>query len=141
MSYYLALLSRQDKPIYELKFGSSRQGGDGQPHFDKAMDDLTPFVVHAALDVVDDVQWTTPAMYLKTVDNFYSYMISAFVTAGNIRFMLVHETKNEESIRQFFSDVYDLYVKTLMSPFYRVTDKIQSPAFDAKVRALAKKYL
>lgn len=111
------------------------------PRFDKAINELNPFVVHAALDVVDDMQWTTPAMYLKTVDNFYSYMISAYITAGNVRFMLVHETKNEESIRQFFLDLYDLYVKTLMSPFYRVTDRIESTAFDAKVRSLAKKYL
>lgn len=37
--------------------------------------------------------------------------ISAFVTAGNVKFMLLHGGKNEESIRMFFHEVYELYVK------------------------------
>lgn len=105
------------------------------------MKELNPFVVHAALDVVDDVQWKTNALYLKAIDDFYGYAISAFVTPGNIRFLLLHETRNEEGIRQFFNDVNDLYVKTLLNPFYNVNDPITSPVFDVKVKALAKKYL
>ncbi|CAN6616806.1 trafficking protein particle complex subunit 20 [Trichomonascus vanleenenianus] len=141
MSYYLAIIGTKDCPIYELEFGTNRQGGDGVARFSPEMKELNPFILHAALDVVEYVQWTTNSLYLKAVDNFYSYMISAFVTAGNIKFLLLHETRNEDGIRQFFSDVYDLYVKTLLSPFYFTNQPIQSPIFDQKVRQLAKRYL
>lgn len=105
------------------------------------MREINPFVLHSALDIVEDVQWSTPALYLKAIDNFYSYMISAYVTAGNIKMLLLHEQRNEEPIRQFFTDLYDLYVKTLLSPFYFVNQPITSQVFDAKARTLAKKYL
>jgi hypothetical protein len=105
------------------------------------MKELNPFIVHSAIDIVEDVQWKSNALYLKAVDDFYGYHISAFVTPGNIKFLLLHETKNEESIRQFFNDVNDLYVKTLLNPFYKVNDSITSPVFDLKVKQLAKKYL
>uniref|UniRef100_A0A060SZ83 ARAD1C03168p n=1 Tax=Blastobotrys adeninivorans TaxID=409370 RepID=A0A060SZ83_BLAAD len=141
MSYYLAIVGTNDSPIYELELGTHRQGGDGSAKFSPEMKELNPFVVHAALDIVEDVQWNTSGLYLKAVDNFYSYMISAFVTPGNVKIMLLHDTKNEDSIRQLFNDVYDLYVKTLLSPFYFVNQPITSPVFDQKVRALARKYL
>lgn len=151
------------------------------------MKEINPFIVHASLDIVEDVMWTTNQLYLKVVDNYYGYMISSMITAGNIRFLLLHKpggsssgsvltsgisgssatsdthsssngatgsssligtsssspyySNNEEPIRQFFFDVYDLYVKTLLSPFYFVNQPISSPVFDQKVRALAKKYL
>lgn len=62
-------------------------------------------------------------------------------TNVDVKIMLLHDTKNEDSIRQLFNDVYDLYVKTLLSPFYFVNQPITSPVFDQKVRALARKYL
>ncbi len=48
---------------------------------------------------------------LKQVTTFGELFLSAFVTAGGIRLMLLHEVRNEEAIRVFFQDVYDLYVK------------------------------
>lgn len=141
MSFYLAIIGTKDCPIYELEFGTHKQGGDGVSRFPTEMRELNPFILHAALDIVEDVQWTTNTLYLKAVDNFYSYMVSAFVTAGNIKIMLLHETKSEDSIRQFFNEIYDLYTKTLLSPFYFVNQPISSPIFDQKVRQLARKYL
>lgn len=141
MSYYLAIIGTSDSPIYELEFGTQRQGGDGFSRFSQEMRELNPFILHSALDVVEDVQWTTSAMYLKAIDNFYSYMISAYVTSGNMKILLLHEQKNEDAIRQFFTEVHDLYVKTLLSPFYFINQPISSPAFDQKVRSLARKYL
>lgn len=105
------------------------------------MKELNPFILHAAIDIVEDVQWRTNTLYLKVVDNFYGYLISAFITPGNIKFLLLHESKNEESIKQFFNDLNDLYVKTLLNPFYKVNDPITSPLFDLKVKGFAKKYL
>lgn len=47
----------------------------------------------------------------------------------------------EEAIRNFFVDVYDAWVKTVMNPFYRVNMEIRSPVFRQRVAASAKKYL
>jgi hypothetical protein len=141
MSYYLAMVGTRDSPVYEAELGTHRQGHDGTPRFSAEMKELNPFVVHAAIDVVEDLQWKANSQYLKVVDEFNGYLVSGFVTAGNIKFLLVHETKNEESIRQFFTELNDLYVKTLLNPFYKVNDPITSPVFDMKVRLFAKKYL
>ena len=49
--------------------------------------------------------------YLKLVDKFNDMSVSAFVTGGYIKFMLLHDGKNEDTIRQFFNELYELYVK------------------------------
>jgi hypothetical protein len=67
--------------------------------------------------------------------------LNSTLTYTDIKFLLLHETKSEDAIRQFFTDVYDLYVKTALSPFYFVNDPITNPQFDLKVKAVAKKYL
>jgi len=79
-------------------------------------------------------------MYLKVVDRFGKNYISSFVTAGHIKFMLLHDKKDEDAIKNFFSDVHELYVKILMNPFYVVNSSITSSVFDARVKKLTAKY-
>lgn len=85
--------------------------------------------------------------------------------------MLLHGGRNEDSIRNFFQDVYELYVKVRrkagraisscmclllntwtwllgllflqlsMNPFYRYDTPIKSESFDTRVRAIARRYL
>lgn len=120
---------------------------------------MNQFILHASLDIVEEMQWTQRELYLKAVDGFNSQLVSCFLTAGSasscpdqgggrgadggidIKLLLLHEAKNEDPIRQFFSDVHEAYLKTLMNPFYEVDMRITSAVFDAKVRAAAKKYL
>jgi trafficking protein particle complex subunit 2 len=47
----------------------------------------------------------------------------------------------EEAIKNFFLDVYDAWVKTIMNPFYAPNMPVLSPVFRQKVAAAAKKYL
>ena len=57
------------------------------------------------------------------------------------KFLLLHQGKvGEEAIKHFFSDLYELYVKTVMNPFYEPCTKINFPAFDKRVKELCKSY-
>ncbi|KAL3480742.1 Sedlin [Aspergillus californicus] len=49
--------------------------------------------------------------------------------------------QTEEAVRQFMTEVYENYVKTVMSPFYRRGMEIKSPVFRGKVSAAGRKWL
>ncbi|KAJ2004702.1 TRAPP subunit [Coemansia thaxteri] len=130
-TYYFAIVGTNDSPLYEAEFGVQR---DESKY-------LNQFVVHAALDLVDDAQFMSNACYLKTVDRYNDWNVSAYVAPSNTRLMLLHEAKADEAIRLFFTDCHELYLKTLLNPFYESNSPIQSQTFDAKVNTLAKKHL
>lgn len=44
---------------------------------------MSRFVLHASLDLVEEAIWKTNTMYMKNIDHFEDYNISAFVTAGS----------------------------------------------------------
>ncbi|KAJ3189163.1 Trafficking protein particle complex subunit 2 [Gaertneriomyces sp. JEL0708] len=137
---YFVIVGTTDNPLYEAEWGPQTRSGDGSGKKDEHKH-LNQFIVHAALDVVDDLVWTTNSMYLKVVDKFNEWFISAFVTASGVRFMLLHDTQNTDGIRNFFQDVHELYIKVLLNPFMEPNSKITSPQFDARLKALARKWL
>mmetsp|Transcript_63962 Transcript_63962/g.175655 ORF Transcript_63962/g.175655 Transcript_63962/m.175655 type:complete len:137 (+) Transcript_63962:125-535(+) len=131
-NYMFVMVAEGDTPIYEAEFLNVPRREDTSH--------LNQFIIHAALDMVDDSVWGTQSMYLKCVHKFNDYFISAFVTAGHIKLMLLHDVRNEDGIRNFFHDVHELYVKVLMNPFYNVGSPISSTLFDARVKVLGRKY-
>ncbi|XP_022723117.1 trafficking protein particle complex subunit 2-like [Durio zibethinus] len=127
------IVSRNDIPIYEAEVGSSAKREDAAQ--------LHQFVLHAALDVVQDLAWTTSVMFLKAIDRFNDLVVSVYVTAGHTRFMLLHDSRNDDGIKSFFQEVHELYIKILLNPLYLPGSRITSSHFDTKVRAIARKYL
>ena len=70
---------------------------------------------------------------MKVVDKSNQYLISAYITPGNILFfifksvtlllltdicfLLLHKKENEERIRQFFTEVHQLYIHVILIDF------------------------
>ncbi|MCJ1269994.1 TRAPP subunit [Lobaria immixta] len=194
MSYYFCIVGTKDNPLFELEFGTSKQGGDGVARFSPEARSMNPFIVHSSLDIVDELQWLNNQMYLKRIDHFASSHISAFLTPTSTKFLLLHlphppntpptslqtptsfspfgpytstppsslrqsssssssssgstsiannptSPQTEEAIRQFFGDVFEVWLKAVMNPFCGVDTALGSPVFRARVLAAGKKYL
>ncbi len=62
MSYYFCIVNTNDKPLFELEFGTSKQGGDGIARFTVEARQMNPFIVHSSLDIVDEMQWLNNQM-------------------------------------------------------------------------------
>ncbi|KAG8071433.1 hypothetical protein GUJ93_ZPchr0006g43121 [Zizania palustris] len=99
------IVSKNDIPVYEAEVGSAPKKEDQAYQHQ--------FILHAALDVVQDLAWTTSAMFLKSVDRFNDLVVSVYVTAGHTRFMLLHDSRSEDGIKSFFQEVHELYIKPL----------------------------
>jgi len=64
MSYYFSIVGTRDNPLFELEFGTSKQGGDGVARFSAEARRMNPFIIHSSLDIVDEVQWLGTQMYV-----------------------------------------------------------------------------
>ena len=80
-------------------------------------------------------------MYLKSIDKFNQWFVSAFVTASQARFIIVHDVRNDDGIKSFFTEMYETFVKHLMNPFYVKDTPIKSPMFEKKAQMYGKKFL
>ncbi|KAL6608467.1 putative mbp-1 interacting protein-2A [Neocallimastix californiae] len=140
-TFYFVIVGTKDNPIYEAEFTPQiNELNEGSP-MKEDQKHLSQFIIHTALDVVDELMWCYKESYLKVVDKFNEWYISAYVTANGMRFMLLHDTTNPEGIKNFFSEVHELYIKVLLNPFYEINSPITSKAFDNKVQQLRRKYL
>lgn len=130
--WYFVIVGKADNPIYEVELTPQRKDDQSQ---------LRQFILHASLDMIDEIQWTTNALHLKTIDKFNDFHISGYVTPGYMKLLLLHDEKNDDGVRNFFSEVHETFIKVIMNPFYEQNGLIESKNFDTKVKAVAKKYL
>lgn len=145
MSYYFVMVGHEDNPIFELEYSrvhhpstSEKQNAvvkrDDQLH-------LHQFTAHASLDIIDENKWSSNNLNFKALDRFNEYFISAFVTPSQIRFVMLHQDRNDDGIKNLFHDVFELYTKLSLNPFYTPGTKINFQSFLHRVNALCKKHL
>lgn len=105
--------------------------------------------------MVESVMWSVATGYLRVVDRYGEWLVSAQLAPTGDRLMLLHDGgsgggsgggtasgKNEEGIKAFFAEVSELYAKYRMNPFAPPPGQpIDSGPFEVKVRILAKKHL
>lgn len=124
------IVGANDQPVYEVDLTGPKEQQTQYLH---------QFVLHAALDAVDEAMWSTKELHLKAVDRFNNLVVTAFVTPGCARFLLLHDGRNDDAIKNFFTDVYEVYLKVMLNPLHTTTTRITNREFDRKVRLLARK--
>mmetsp|Transcript_1918 Transcript_1918/g.4249 ORF Transcript_1918/g.4249 Transcript_1918/m.4249 type:complete len:148 (+) Transcript_1918:804-1247(+) len=125
------IVGRNDVPIYAENLGTSRLPNAGS---------FCELAIHAALDIVDERSLLTTHMYFPKIDTFEEVgQVSAYVTASNMRLMLVHESRSEDAIKNFFYEIHEALIKVMLNPFFDLGQTCKS--FDAKVKQIAKRYL
>ncbi|KAL8430148.1 hypothetical protein Efla_001812 [Eimeria flavescens] len=115
--FVFVIVGKGDTPLYEADLSAPGKREDS-PHYDQ-------FIIHQALDAVDEYVWQTQSMYLKNCDSFRDLLVSAFCTAGHVKLMLLHKNRgSSEGIRNFFTEVHELFLRVLMNPLYEVNGLI-----------------
>ena len=125
---YVFVMVVDGTPIFEHTAGTLQLPADGPNSYQ--------FVMHAALDMVEESMWKTGTMNLKRVDAFQGQNISAYVTASNVVLLLMHENASEDSVGFFFREVHEMYIKIMMNPFYKYGSIVVSRSFQARVEKL-----
>ena len=134
------IVGKNDAPLYDVDLAadpsSSGQVADAQarPQY------LYHFILHAALDALDDAEWTQKTAYLGTVDRFNNLNVAGYIVPGNrMRLMLLHDSaKSDELIKMFFRGVHQLLVPIVCNPFFLNGERIKDSEFDEGVTTVAR---
>ncbi|KAJ5791245.1 uncharacterized protein N7518_008256 [Penicillium psychrosexuale] len=167
MSYYFTILSPTDTPLFNIAFGTSKgvfiihssldileeaqwtNGGMYLKHIDTyppAAAYITAFLTPSGARFL--LLHQPPHLPSSTSTSGSIGSSSLLGTAGSTTrasssSIAANPTspQTEEAVRQFMNEVYESYVKTAMSPFYKQGMEIKSPVFRSRVTAAGKKWL
>lgn len=128
-----AIVSPTDKLIYSCDLSFTDAVREDPPHLDE-------FILYSSLDLVDRLKVSSSEAYLKVVDKFNDFLVSAFVPISSVRLLLLHKGRSsEDAIRIFFQEVYSIYARLVANPTYNIGTLISQPQFDKSVREIGGK--
>ncbi|KAL7718891.1 Sedlin [Entamoeba marina] len=130
---YFVIIGSNDRLLYEYPKENAMKYASDNEYI------LNQFVILSALDFIEEKKKNSSKMYFKTIDVYGSHHLSAFVTAGNIKFILMYTNKVDDT-KPFFNAVYDDYVKFMLNPFYELQSPIDSEPLNTHVKQLMKQY-
>ncbi|WVQ75838.1 hypothetical protein IAR50_005471 [Cryptococcus sp. DSM 104548] len=139
MSFYLAIVSPTDSPLYQLSFSSSRPPAPSAAS--PSSSSFPSWSTFTAPNGADNTSAADGARAWKRSWKGQEHCISRTWTDITMKFILLHDIKNDDGIRTFFVELWESYIKVLMNPFHSVNTPITSPAFETRVKAIAKKHL
>jgi len=119
------------RPLLETEFNQRRE---------KEQRHLCQLIAHASLDLLEARARATSQCFLKSVDRFNEWHISAYLTPGGAKFIMVHDQINEDAVRNFFQDVNDIWLRLRLNPFYNPDGEIKNKSFLLRVRAIGQRY-
>ncbi|CAG5097336.1 Oidioi.mRNA.OKI2018_I69.XSR.g15031.t1.cds [Oikopleura dioica] len=122
----------RERPLLETEFNQKRE---------KEQRHLCQLIAHASLDLVEARARATSQCFLKSVDRFNEWHISAYLTPGGAKFIMVHDQINEDAVRNFFQDVNDIWLRLRLNPFYNPDGEIKNKSFLLRVRAIGQRLL
>ena len=112
----LFVIVGKNEPLFEAEIDTNST--TGSPSQNDLSTRQNYFVLHSALDLVEKSAWTTNNMFLRVVDKVNHQQVSTFLTAANVKFMLLHGGKGEEVVKNFFNEVYGYYVKVSSCSYF-----------------------
>ncbi len=69
------IVSKDDYPIYDLSIESLIKKKDNIH--------MHEFILHASLDVIDQIQWQQNTFYMKTIDRFNELSVTCLLTPSS----------------------------------------------------------
>ena len=126
---YFVIIGSNDRLLYEYPKESAMKYASDNEYV------LNQFVILSALDYIEEKKKTSSKMYFKSIDVYGSHHLSAFITPGNIKFILMTQSKSFES-KSFFEAVYEDYIKITLNPFYELQTPIQNDHLTNHIKQL-----
>ncbi|CAD7971989.1 unnamed protein product [Amoebophrya sp. A25] len=159
---FLLYVVRESEALYEIDLSGPGKREDS-PH-------LAQFIVLAALDELQlrlkkntggAVAGPGEVGFLKTIDQFNDFAVSAYTTAAGLHFLLLHKLTNNSNnsllkssttssappspYGPFFQEVHEVFASTvLVNPFYHPFQHVQGglkTLLDVRLQAVGKKHL
>ncbi|XP_029654330.1 trafficking protein particle complex subunit 2-like [Octopus sinensis] len=100
----------------------------------------TQSLAYGSLDLITDMFWQKETNYLGVVDRFCQFVVSAFVAYSGVMFLLVHYDRPDDWSKSFLTDVFELYSRVSLNPFFDFEDYIHSKDFMENMKQLCRKH-
>ena len=136
MNSFLVIYTPQDDVVYEadwIKPQAYTSKLDSDPH-------LPRFLLYLHWMHWRWLDGRFPSTFLGTIDVYGEWIVTAFLSLSNERFLLLHDVKGDEAtLKGFLNEVHEAWIKTVQAnPFYirgydRKRDELEgtSPLIDS----------